>query len=127
MSKANRVVAIVVLLVVAVAALACAAEVIGAKIGAKIGGKIGAKVVSEVVRAHRFELYDEHGNCRVVLGLADDEVGLALSDAVGSDRAVLRVRPDGTAELVLIEESNPLIPKAVPVIPPPAPKRWTPR
>lgn len=58
--------------------------------------------VPEVIRAQKFELVDEEGKVRAVLGLGRDGApNLDLSDAKGLKRATLALLPDGSPVLML--------------------------
>jgi len=84
-----------VLIALAVACLLVAAGAVG--YGAGKGGD-----VPEVVRAQAFELVDEEGKARAVLGLGREGApNLDLKDANGLKRATLALLPDGSPVLVL--------------------------
>jgi hypothetical protein len=66
-------------------------------------------MVEEVIRAKRFEMVDDEGQARVVLGTQDETSGLMLLDSNGQSVAELAVSDDtGSAMLSLYDERGSL-------------------
>ena len=66
---------------------------------------------SKSVAAGEFQLVDEAGNVRAVLGLADKgTANLLIKDQKGNSRVVLGLTPDGASDFILADGGN--IPRA---------------
>jgi len=64
--------------------------------------------VQDSVRARRFELVDDRGNVRAVLGTQNDSgaPGFLISDSAGRPRIALHVSPDDVPALDLLDASG---------------------
>ena len=60
----------------------------------------------EVVRAKRFELVDENGEVRAVLGFTKGASALWLCDENGNARVALKVAPDGSPVLTFANQAG---------------------
>src|SRR5262245_40154787 len=66
-----------------------------------------APQLARVVQAQRFELVDESGRQRAVLGpTRRGDVGLLIAEPSGQVRAVLTVNTDGEPDLELLDENG---------------------
>jgi hypothetical protein len=76
-------------------------------VGAVGYGAGKASDVPEVIQAQRFEMLDEEGRVRAVVGLGDDDgAGLAVMDEKGHALLALGTKPDGSAGLVVLRETG---------------------